>query len=163
MEALRLFWAERAPRERAILLAGGAALLAVIVFLLLIEPAYTGIGRLERSLPQQRAGASELEALLSEVKTMRARPQVASVSAGDVRAAIDISLTRAGIKAARIVPLSDGDMQLTFSDVPYASFAPWLAGIERELGARATSVTVSARDKTPGNVDVELALRMARR
>lgn len=163
MDALKLFWAERAPRERAILLVGGFALLAVLVFLLLIEPAYTGIGRLERSLPQQRNGAAELEALLSEVKTMRARPQVASVSAGDVRAAIDTSLTRAGIKAARIVPLSDGDMQLTFSDVPYASWAPWLAGIERELGARATSVTVSARDKTPGNVDVELALRMARR
>ncbi len=163
MEALRLFWAERVPRERAILLIGGAALLAVIVFLVLIEPAYTGIGRLERSLPQQRAGASELDSLLSEVKTMRARPQVASVAGGDVRAAVDTSLGRAGIKAARIVPLSDGDLQLTFSDVPYGSWAPWLAGIERELGARATSVTITARDKTPGNVDVELALRMARK
>lgn len=163
MEALRLFWAERVPRERAILLAGGAALLAVIVFLLLIEPAYTGIARRERSLPQQRAGAAELEALLSEVKAMRARPQVASVSAGDVRAAVDSSLARAGIKAARIVPLSDGDLQLTFTDVPYSAWAPWLAGIERELGARATSVTVTARDKTPGNVDVELALRLARK
>lgn len=163
MEALKLFWAERVPRERAILLAGGAALLAVIVFLLLIEPAYTGIGRLERSLPVQRQGAAELDALLSEVKTMRARPQVASVSASDVRAAVDASLTRAGIKAARIVPLSDGDLQMTFTDVPYASWAPWLAGIERELGARATSVTVNGRDKTPGNVDVELALRMARK
>lgn len=163
MEALRLFWAERVPRERAILLAGGAALLAVVVFLLLVEPAYTGIGRLQRSLPQQRAGAAELEALLSEVKAMRARPQVASVSAADVRASVDASLARAGIKAARIVPLSDGDMQLTFSDVPFANWAPWLAGIERELGARATSVTVNARDKTPGNVDVELSLRLARK
>ena len=52
---------------------------------------------------------------------------------------------------------------MTFSDVPYSSWAPWLAGIERELGARATSVTVTARDKTPGNVDVELALRLARK
>ncbi len=163
MEALKLFWAERVPRERAILLVGGFALLAVIAFLLLIEPAYTGIARLERSLPQQRAGAAELDSLLSEVKAMRARPQVASVSAGDVRAAIDTSLGRAGIKAARIVPLSDGDMQMTFSDVPYASWAPWLAGVERELGARATSVTIAARDKTPGNVDVELALRLARK
>lgn len=163
MEALRLFWAERMPRERAILLAGGAALLAAIVFLLLIEPAYKGIGRLERSLPQQRTGAAELEALLSEVKSMRARPQVASVSSSEVRAAVEASLGRAGIKAARVVPLSDGDLQLTFSDVPYGSWAPWLAGIERELGARATSVTVNARDKTPGNVDVELALRLARK
>ena len=163
MEALRLFWAERMPRERAILLAGGGALLAVIVFLLLIEPAYKGMGRLERSLPQQRAGAAELEALLTEVKAMRARPQVASVTSSEVRAAVDASLGRAGIKAARVVPLSDGDLQLTFSDVPYGSWAPWLAGIERELGARATSVTISARDKTPGNVDVELALRLARK
>jgi type II secretory pathway component PulM len=85
------------------------------------------------------------------------------VSAGDVRAAVDTSLGRAGIKAARIVPLSDGDLQMTFSDVPYGSWAPWLAGIEREIGARATSVTVTARDKTPGNVDVELALRLARK
>ncbi len=67
------------------LLAGGAAVLAIIVFLLLIEPAYKGIGRLERSLPQQRAGAAELESLISEVKSLRSRPQVASVSAGDVR------------------------------------------------------------------------------
>ena len=134
MEALRLFWAERVPRERAILLAGAAAVVAVLVFLLLIEPAYKGIGRLERSLPQQRAGAAELDSLLAEVKTMRSRPQVASVSAGDVRAAVDASLGRAGIKAARIVPLSDGDLQMTFSDVPYSSWAPWLAGIERELG-----------------------------
>ena len=163
MEALRLFWAERAPRERAILLAGGLAAFAILAFLFLVEPAFKGIGRLERSLPQQRAGAAELDSLLSEVKTMRARPQVASVSSGDVRAAVDASLARAGIKAARIVPLSDGDMQLTFSDVPYGSWAPWLAGIERELGARATSVTVNARDKTPGNVDVELALRLARK
>ena len=163
MEALRLFWAERLPRERALLLAGAAAVIAVLVFLLLIEPAYKSIGRLERSLPQQRAGEAELKSLLNEVKTMRTRPQVASVSAGDVRAAVDASLGRAGIKAARIVPLSDGDLQLTFSDVPYSSWAPWLAGIERELGARATSVTVTARDKTPGNVDVELALRLARK
>jgi len=163
MEALRLFWAERIPRERAILLAGGAAVLAIIVFLLLIEPAYNGIARLERSLPQQRAGAAELDSLLNEVKSMRSRPQVASVSAGDVRAAVDTSLGRAGIKAARVVPLSDGDLQMTFSDVPYSSWAPWLAGIERELGARATSVTITGRDKTPGNVDVELALRLARK
>jgi general secretion pathway protein M len=163
MEALRLFWAERIPRERAMLLAGGAVVLAIIVFLLLIEPAYKGIGRLERSLPQQRAGAAELESLISEVKSLRSRPQVASVSAGDVRGAVDTSLARAGIKAARVVPLSDGDLQLTFSDVPYGSWAPWLAGIERELGARATLVTITARDKTPGNVDAELALRMARR
>ncbi len=47
---------------------------------MLIEPAWTGIGRLERSLPQQRAQAAELDALLGEVKGLKSQPQVATVS-----------------------------------------------------------------------------------
>jgi type II secretory pathway component PulM len=67
------------------------------------------------------------------------------------------------MKATRIVPLSDGDVQLTFADVPISKWAPWLANVERELGARAIAVTVTGRDAAPGNVDVELALRLARK
>ena len=163
MDALRQFWAERAPRERSILLVGGILLLAVIAYLTVVEPAWTGIGRLEKSLPQQRANAAELEALLAEVKTLKARPAVATMSATDARSALEGSLTKAGLKATRIVPLSDGDIQLTFADVPVSKWAPWLANIERELGARSTAVTVTGRDAAPGNVDVELALRLARK
>lgn len=163
MEALRQFWAERAPRERAILLLGGALLVAVIVYLVAIEPAWTGIARLEKSLPQQRANAAELEALLAEVKALKARPAVATMSAADSRSALEGSLAKAGLKAARIVPLSDGDIQLQFSDVPVSKLAPWLASIERELGARSTSVTVTGREANPGNVDADLALRLARK
>ncbi|MGZ8273407.1 MAG: type II secretion system protein GspM [Burkholderiaceae bacterium] len=163
MEALKQFWAERAPRERSILLLGGILLVVVIAYLIAIEPAWTGIARLEKSLPQQRANAAELEALLSEVKALKGRPAVATMSATDARGALEISLTKAGMKATRIVPLSDGDVQLTFADVPVSKWAPWLAGIERELGARATAVTVTGRDAAPGNVDVELALRLARK
>ena len=129
----------------------------------LIEPAWTGIGRLERSLPQQRSLAAELDALLGEVRGLKSQPQVATVSPSEVRGAIETSLTRAGMKAARIVPLSDGDIQLTFANVPYGTWAAWLAGIERELGARTTSVVITGKDATPGNVDAELALRLARK
>ena len=163
MEALKQFWAERAPRERSILLIGGVLLVAVIAYLIAIEPAWTGIARLEKSLPQQRANAAELEALLAEVKALKGRPAVATMSATDARGALEISLAKAGMKATRVVPLSDGDVQLTFADVPISKWAPWLASIERELGARATAVTVTGRDAAPGNVDVELALRLARK
>ena len=163
MEALKQFWAERAPRERSILLIGGVLLVAVIAYLIAIEPAWTGIARLEKSLPQQRANAAELEALLAEVKALKGRPAVATMSATDARGALESSLAKAGMKATSVVPLSDGDVQLTFADVPISKWAPWLAGIERELGARATAVTVTGRDAAPGNVDVELALRLARK
>ena len=163
MDALKQFWIERAPRERLILGVGGLVLVLVAGYLMLIEPAWSGIGRLERSLPQQRSQAAELDALLGEVKGLKAKPQVATVSPSEVKGAIEASLARAGLKTTRIVPLSDGDMQLTFANVPYGTWATWLAGIERELGARATSVVITGKDGTPGNVDAELALRLARK
>ena len=113
---------------------------------MLIEPAWSGIGRLERSLPQQRAQAAELESLLGEVKGLKSQPQVATVSSAEVKGAIETSLGRAGLKLTRMVPLSEGDIQLTFTNVPYGAWATWLAGIERELGARATSVVVTGKE-----------------
>jgi type II secretory pathway component PulM len=46
--------------------------------------------------------------------------------------------------------------------VPFAQWSSWLAATERELGARAISVKATGTG-TPGQVDVELALRLARR
>lgn len=162
MDAIRAFWNEREPREKTILSLLALVVGVALVFLLLIEPAATGITRLERGLPQARAQAAQLDALLAEVKSLKARAQVATVTAQEARGAIEKSLAAAGLKASRIVPLSDGDLQLTFANVPYAAWATWVATTERELGARTTSV-VAAGNATPGNVDVELALRLARR
>ena len=162
MDRLLAFWNERAPREKAILVALGALVVAAVLFLVLIEPAITGIARLERGLPQARSQAAQLDALLGEVKSLKSRPQVATVSPTEARGAIDKSIVAAGMKAARIVPLSDGDLQITMANVPYAAWSVWLAGLERELGARAISVNANSNG-TPGNVDVELALRLARR
>ena len=162
MEAFKAFWMERAPREKTVLILLALVVVIAVVILLLIEPAATGIRQLERGLPQTRTQAAQLEALLGEVKSLKAMAQVATVSAQEARGAIEKSLAAAGLKAARIVPLSDGDIQLTFSNVPYATWATWLAATERELGARTTSVVANG-NTTPGNVDVELALRLARK
>lgn len=162
MNALAQFWSERAPREKAILAAAAAIVLIAVLYLVAVEPAVTGIARLERGLPQARAQAAKLDALLGEARNLKSRAQVATVSPQEARGAIEKSLAAAGLKAARIVPLADGDLQLTFANVPYATWAAWLARTERELGARAASVSATAT-ATPGNVDVELALRLARR
>ncbi len=162
MESLLRFWSERAPREKAILAAGGIVVLAALIYLILIEPAWTGIARLERGLPATRAQAAQLQSLLGEVGALKARPQVATLSASEVRATIDKTLAAAGMKAARVQAVSESDIQLTFTDVPYAGWTSWLADTERTLGARATSVS-AARVTKAGNADIELVLRIARR
>ena len=160
-ETVRQFWSQREPRERA-LLAGGATLaIAALLYLLLIDPAFSAIARLQRSLPNARAQSAQLEALLTEVRALKSRPAVANATGADAPAAIEQSLAAAGLKAVRVVPVADGALQLTFANVPYAAWSVWLAAAERELGMHAISVKVKAA-AAPGNADVELALRSGR-
>jgi general secretion pathway protein M len=162
MDALRDFWNQRAPRERLALGLAATVIVATVVYLLLIEPAATGIPRLERGLPTARTQAAQLDQLLAEVASLKARPQVAVLSPAEARTALEKSLEAAGLKASRIAPLADGDLQLTFAGVPYAAWSTWLAGAERQLGAKAHVVTARST-ATPGAADIEMVLRVARR
>ncbi|MGE5339522.1 MAG: type II secretion system protein GspM [Gemmatimonadota bacterium] len=162
MESLLRFWSERAPREKAILAAGGIVVLATLIYLILIEPAWSGIARLERGLPATRAQAAQLQSLLGEVEALKARPQVATLSGSEVRETIDKTLATVGLKPTRIQALSESDIQLSFTDVPYAGWTSWLTVAERTLGARAHSVNATRVTKA-GNADIEMVLRIARR
>lgn len=162
MEALRSFWSQRDPRERLVLAAAGVVVVVAVIFLLLIEPPAVGIPRMERSLPAMRTQAEQLDRLLAEVATLKARPQSAVLPPAEARAALERSLQAAGLKAGRIVPIADGDVQITFAGVSYAAWSTWLAGAERELGAKAGVVTVRATGE-PGQADIEMTLRLAKR
>jgi len=162
MDALRAFWSVRAPRERLALVLAAAVVVFAAVYLLLIEPAATGIPRLQKSLPAARTQAEQLDRLLAEVASLKAKPQPAVLAPADARSALEKSLEGAGLKASRIVSLAEGDLQITFADVPFAAWSTWLAGAERELGARASVVTARATS-TPGAADIEMSLRLARR
>jgi general secretion pathway protein M len=160
LESLRQFWSERDPRERAIL-AGGVSLVGAALLYLMIQPALAAIAQLQRSLPNARAQSAQLQALLDEVRVLKARPAVAGAGGSDTPTAVEQSLAAAGLKATRVVPLSNGALQLTFANVPYAAWSVWLASAERELGMHAIAVTVRAT-ATAGNADVDLALRSGR-
>jgi general secretion pathway protein M len=162
MDALLRWWSERAPREKAILAGGGAVTIAVLIYLLLVEPAWSGIRLLERNLPGVRTQAAQLQGQLAEVGALKARAQVATISATEARSVLEKSIAAAGLKATRVQPLSEGDLQLSFTNVPYAGWSAWLANTERTLGARAISVNAT-RATAAGNADIELVLRLARR
>jgi len=160
-EPLRQFWSEREPRERAVLAAGVFLAVAALLYVLTV-PAYSAIAQLRRSLPTARSQSEQLQALLDEVRALKARPVVAAGGSSETPAAIEQSLAAAGLKAGRVVPLANGALQLTFTNVPYAAWSVWLARAERELGMHAVAVTVKATAAAPGNADVELALRAGR-
>ena len=161
LQQFRQFWSERAPRERRILTLGGLFLAALILYFVLIAPAVSGIDRLQRLLPQTRAQAAELEALVAEAKNLRSMPPVGAPGMADARAAVGTSLASAGLQAAHNVPAPNGDLHLSFVDIPYSKWVTWLASSEKTLGVHAVTVTVKAA-ATPGNTDIELTLRLPR-
>ena len=155
------FWSERAPREQRILAIGGAVLAAIVLYLAFIEPAASGVAKLERLLPQTRAQAAQLEAMVAEAKALRSLPPAATPGSLDARSALDKSLDAAGLKPSRNVPLANGDLHLTFVNVPYSKWTTWLAASERTLGVHAVAVSAKA-NSTAGNADIELSLRLPR-
>ena len=161
LEALRRFWAEREARERTWLSAAALLVGSLVLYLVLIDPALSSIARLQRSLPLARTQAAELELLLGEVRVLKTRPAVAGGGGTETLPALEQSLAAAGLKAARAVPLANGALQLTFSNVSYATWSVWLATAEREFGMHAIAVTVRATS-TAGSADVEVALRSGR-
>lgn len=84
VQASSRYWAERNLREQRMLLAGMAAIVAALVYLLLVSPAQTGIARYHRSLPELRQQVAQLQALTQEAVSL---PQ------GDAGAA-SVPLTR---------------------------------------------------------------------
>jgi len=156
---LRQFWLERAPRERQLLLAGAVFLAAVLLYLVAIQPAVSGVARLQRVLPQTRLQAAQLEALVTEAKSLRAQPSVAAAGQADARASLDASLLAAGLPTSNNAPIVNGEVRLVFTNVPFGKWAAWLAGAERTLGVHAAAVRLKAA-AAAGAADIELTLRL---
>ena len=93
------FWAERNLREQRILLAGLAAILAALIYLLLVAPAQTGIARYNRSLPEarQQFATASFSALTEWLNEARAGFQLsvteATVTAQPTPDIVNASLT----------------------------------------------------------------------
>lgn len=158
---LSQLWSARSPRERQILVAGGVFFAALVLYLLLVEPAASGIVRLQRLLPQTRAQAARLEALVAEARSLRTMAPVATPEATDARSAVDKSLRDAGLKSAHSTVLSNGDLHISFVNVAYGRWTTWLFAAEHTLSVHAVAVSVKASD-TAGNADIELSLRLPR-
>jgi general secretion pathway protein M len=169
-KTLTSFWAARAQRERQILLGGGVVLALVLLYLILIAPAASGVASLQHLLPQTRARAANLEALVAEAKGLRSLPKAAALGAGDARATLEKSLDAAGLKAAHSEPLPNGDLRVTLVNVPYGKWTSWLASTERTMGVHAVAAKIKASAAggtaksagSAGYADIELTLHLPR-
>jgi general secretion pathway protein M len=152
------FWSERNPRERRILALGLAAIVAALIYLLLISPAQTGLARYRRSLPELRQQVAQLQGMAQEAVSL---PQ------GDVapppplsREMVEASLARRGLKAQSVTIAGD-TARLQLTGVSFTSLLDWITDSRSTAQMSVSEANLSAQSQ-PDMVSGSIALRQQR-
>lgn len=151
---MRAWWQGLARRERMLVAAAAVIVLAALVYLLAVEPAWKARARLAVELPRLRAQAAEVEALALEARQL-AKRGAAPASAGAAKTALEQSLAAARFRDARVIALDERRLTV---NVQAAAVAPWLAWLDqaaRESRLRIARVQVLLA-AAPGLVDSEV-------
>ena len=148
------FWNERTPRERSILIAGGALLILLLVWFVGIEPALDGRARWQKDLPALRADYAQMQSLAQQASNAPASTTAAKPAD---RASIERSLNDAGLKPQS---LSVGDelVRARFTDVSFSALTDWLQRAQRDSRLVVTEASVNARERID-RVDASVSLR----
>jgi general secretion pathway protein M len=149
------FWLARTQQERRFLTAGGAVVLAALLYMILVEPAVDGRAQLRRTLPLLRQQAAELQAMAQEARTLAQAPasQIPTLS----RDAVDASLRGRGLTPQSLSTTGEYT-KLQLNNVPFAGLAAWLD--EQRHGNRLlVQDAVITALPAAGQVDAALTLR----
>jgi len=158
-QAASRFWAERNLREQRILLAGMAAIVAALIYLLLVSPAQSGIERYQRSLPEMRQQVAQLQALTQEA-VMLPQGEAAPAAAPLTREGLEAALQRRGLKAENL-SVSGEIVRLQLPAASFTALTEWMNESRAAFQLAVTEATVTAQT-TPDIVNASLTLRQQR-
>ena len=149
---LRKIWESRSPRDR-VLIAILAAVVAVVLYLWLIQSAQRARTQLDASLSVLRAQAIRLDLDATELERMRVMPAPPAAQT-DLRTLIQARADAAGLTRAlvRIDAADANQAQVVFGAVAFAEWLAWVAGLQAER-IRLDSGRIEALS-TPGMVGV---------
>lgn len=153
------FWDPRPAQEQKIIKFSVWALLPVLVYLLLWQPARTAVQKLHASVPVMHMAAERLRAQANEVERLRHHPKPAVLDAIALKPAVEESAGRHGLREA----ISTLDLQqpnavrITFASVPFEQWLRWLRAMQQEQHIRADSVSVAMLPQT-GMVKISATL-----
>lgn len=157
---LKKQWESRSPRDRAII-AVFAALVATLLYLLLMQSAYRARTQLGASLSVLRTQALRLDADASELARVRALPALPA-SQIDLRTQVQSQAAASGLGSTlqRIDASGTDQVQVVFGSVAYADWLTWVATLQQQQ-IRLDSSRIEALT-TPGLVSITATLTRAK-
>ena len=156
-QAVQTFWSERTPQERKLLSIGAVVAGLALVYAVFFEPAWTGRSELQKSLPELRQNAAQLQALAREAGDLsrQAPVQVAPMT----RASLEASLKARGL-APQSLSMTGEYARVQLNGVPFANVMLWLDGLRREGRIAVQEATITAQDKA-GQVNATFSLHQS--
>jgi len=149
------YWLARTEQERKFLAFGAAVVLVALVYALLLAPALEGRATLQRSLPQLRQQAAQLQSMAAEASTLAANP--APPPAPMTREALNASLAQRSLNPGSLT-LTGEYAKLQFNGVSFANLVAWLDAQRRENRIQVQDAAFTAL-AAEGQVDATLTLR----
>ena len=153
-------WESRSPRDR-LLIAILAAVVAALLYLLLMQSAQRARAQLGASLSQLRGQALRLDQDATELARVRAMP-VPPAAQTDLRTLIQARADTAGLARAliRIDAPDANQVQVVFGAVAFADWLAWVASLQGER-IRLDTGRIEALS-TPGMVGVTATFTRAK-
>ena len=157
---LRQLWQSRSPRDR-VLIAALAAIVAVVLYLSLVQSAYRARTQLGSSVSVLRAQALRLDSDANELARVRAAPAPPAAQT-DLRTQVQAQAGAAGLARALLrIDARDADqVQVVFGSVAFADWLAWVATLQAQQ-IRLDTGRVEALS-TPGLVSVTATFTRAK-
>lgn len=156
-EGLSQWWQLRSRAER-MLLAGGAALLALgLAWAFVWQPLSDDSERLTRQLAGERSMLVEARRQADTIAGLARNAPIPAT--GDPRAGLDAALAQQGLKnaATSVERIDDERLRLTFDTIAFDTLTAFLDALQRSAQLRAVELVATARVE-PGQVRAELTL-----
>jgi general secretion pathway protein M len=151
-------WFEaRAPREKRLLLAGGALTVVAIVYNLLWAPAWDGCIQIRASLPLLEVQLADIQMQVDQARQLKGQAAVRAPSGVALRDTLATSLVQAGIPEAQVATLGKG-VQIDVKNAPFGAWMSWLDSVRRDDHVRVVNAQLIAEGKV-GQVTVSATLQ----
>ena len=162
LENLLQKWASLAPRDRRMLIIAGCFLLVIIFWQVLLEPAWVGRQRLQKTLPTLRADLAQMDHMAAEARELANAADAPAETVAQVTVRLEQSLLARGMDKEAAKVQAQGDIiEVRFHQAPFENWIFWLAAAVRETRTRIVDLSVTR--ESPGVFSGRLALEMARR
>ena len=97
LENLLQKWASLAPRDRRMLIIAGCFLLVIIFWQVLLEPAWVGRQRLQKTLPTLRADLAQMDHMAAEARELANAADAPAETVAQVTVRLEQSLLARGM------------------------------------------------------------------